>query len=111
MTRDVLPAARAQLAEAEAELLLLQAALELQHAQRAGSQRGAGGREDFMKGFVFGLLLGLPAMLCLMEPAASGRLRVGILSGFFAQLFLASSRLSARGEVDQATADAQWLDG
>jgi hypothetical protein len=125
--------------QAEEDLRRLQQALELQilrdelhqnavenvlAAQVGGGARApralagfGGGRDDFVTGLCFGLLLGLPAMLCLVEPGASSRLRAGICAGFVVQMLLASSRLAKRGAeqrsgpLSREAADAAWLDG
>ena len=112
-----LAAAQAQLAEVD--LLMLQASLLVAAQNAAALERREGRRgsfsvgsgDQFWTGLAVGMLLGLPAMLCMMEPAASPRLRTGILCGFCLQMMLASSRLSqAEPGRSREERDAEWLD-
>jgi hypothetical protein len=73
----------------EEDLLALRVALEAElramAAQPGGAPFGRRAREgdisDFALGAAVGLLLGFVAMMCLLEPTASRRMRAGLFLG------------------------------
>ena len=90
------------------DLLALRVALEAElRAMEAQPALGRRAREgdisDFALGCAVGLLLGFVAMMCLLEPTASRRLRAGLVLG--------ATRFSARPHAPQSLSSASSAQG